>query len=101
MTFVVGPAKGVFSASALSGLPARIKKRWNISFALYQNMDARILGPAPAGVLRVNDRYRYRVMLSCRPSGEARKLVAAALRQYSADKRYRNLVLYGDVDPLE
>ena len=63
--------------------------------------DARILGPAPAGVLRVNDRYRYRVMLSCKPSGEARKLVAAALRQYSADKRYRNLVLYGDVDPLE
>ena len=63
--------------------------------------DVRVLGPAPAGVLRVNDRFRYRVMLSCRPSGEARMLISAALRQYSADKRYRNLVLYGDVDPLE
>ena len=63
--------------------------------------EAHILGPAPAGVLRVNDRFRYRVMLCCKPSGDARKLIAAALRQYSADKRYRNLVLYGDVDPLE
>jgi primosomal protein N' (replication factor Y) len=63
--------------------------------------DARVLGPAPAGVLRVNDRFRYRVMLSAPPSGQARTLIAAALRQYSADKRYRNLVLYGDVDPLE
>ena len=63
--------------------------------------EANVLGPAPAGVLRVNDRFRYRVMLRCKPSGEARKLIAAALRQYSADKRYRNLVLYGEVDPLE
>ena len=63
--------------------------------------DARVLGPAPAGVLRVNDRFRYRVMLSVPPSAQARTLIAAALRQYSADKRYRNLVLYGDVDPLE
>ena len=62
---------------------------------------ARILGPAPAGVLRVNDRFRYRVMLSCDPSKEARMLISAAIRQYSADKRFRNLVLYGDVDPLE
>lgn len=62
---------------------------------------ARILGPAPAGVLRVNDRYRYRVMLSCDPSREARMLISAAIRQYSADKRFKNLVLYGDVDPLE
>ena len=61
----------------------------------------RVLGPAPAGVLRVNDRFRYRVMLSCEPSKEARMLIAAAIRQYSADKRFRNLVLYGDVDPLE
>ena len=63
--------------------------------------ESRILGPAPAGVLRVNDRFRYRVMLSCRPSKEARMLVSAALRQYSADKRYRDLVLFGDVDPQE
>ncbi len=63
--------------------------------------DVRVLGPAPAGVLRVNDRFRYRIMLSCAPCKEARMLISAALRQYSADKRYRNLVLYGDVDPLE
>lgn len=63
--------------------------------------NARVLGPAPAGVLRINDRFRYRVMLNCPPSGEARTLIAAALRQYSSDKRFRDLVLYGDVDPLE
>ena len=63
--------------------------------------EVRVLGPAPAGVLRVNDRFRYRVMLSALPSAEIRMLVAAALRQYAQDKRFRNLVLYGEVDPLE
>ena len=60
-----------------------------------------ILGPSPAGVLRVNDRFRYRVMLNAPPSGEVRVLAASALRQFAADKRYRNLVFYGDTDPLE
>ena len=61
----------------------------------------RVLGPAPAGILRVNDRFRYRVMLSAPPSREARMLISAAIRQYAGDSRYRNLVLFGDVDPLE
>ncbi|MBR2716240.1 MAG: primosomal protein N' [Oscillospiraceae bacterium] len=63
--------------------------------------EMKVLGPAPAGVLRVNDRFRYRVTLSAPPSKEARTLTASALRQYAADRRYKNLVLYGAVDPLE
>ncbi len=61
----------------------------------------RVLGPAPAGVVRVNERYRYRVTLSARPSREVRALTAAAIRRFAGDKRYKGLVLYGEVDPLE
>ena len=61
----------------------------------------RILGPAPAGVVRVNERFRYRVTLSARPSREIRALTAAAIRRFAGDKRYKGLVLFGEVDPLE
>ena len=63
--------------------------------------ELRILGPAPAGVVRVKERYRYRVTLSARPSREVRALTAAAIRQFAGDKRYKGLAIYGDVDPLE
>jgi len=60
----------------------------------------RVLGPAPAGVLRVNERFRYRIIVAAEPSAEIRTLIGAALRQYSGDRRYRNLALYGEVNPL-
>ena len=63
--------------------------------------ELRILGPAPAGVLRVNDRFRYRVLLNGTPSKELRALTANAIRQFSSDRRYQDLTIFGAVDPLD
>ncbi len=63
--------------------------------------DLRVLGPAPAGLVRVNNQYRYRVSLNAVPSGEVRALMAAALRQYGSDRANRGLTLYGDVDSYD
>lgn len=61
----------------------------------------RILGPSPAGVLRVNDRFRYRVMLNGVPSRELRALTANAIRRFSTDRRYAALTIFGSADPQE
>ncbi len=63
--------------------------------------ELQVLGPAPAGVLRVNERFRYRVLLCAPPGREVRALTAAALRKFGADSRYKDLVLYGEADPQE
>ncbi|MDD6189818.1 MAG: primosomal protein N' [Clostridiales bacterium] len=60
-----------------------------------------ILGPASAHILKVNNRYRYRVYLRCPPSKEARALIAAAIRRYSSDKRYKGVSVFGDIDPMD
>ena len=61
----------------------------------------RVLGPAPAGILRVNNQFRYRVTVNAAPSGKVRALIAAALRQYGSDRQNRGLTLYGDVDAMD
>ncbi len=60
-----------------------------------------VLGPAPAHVLKVNNRYRYRVFLRCPPGPRVRALTAAAIRRFASDRRWRELTIYGDVDPME
>ena len=60
-----------------------------------------ILGPASAHILKVNNRYRYRVYLRCPPSKEARALVAAAIKRYSSDKRFKGVSVFGDIDPMD
>jgi primosomal protein N' (replication factor Y) len=60
-----------------------------------------ILGPAPAQVAKVNNRYRYKVSLTCKNSRKVRDTVAHVIREFSKDKQCRGVSLFADADPLE
>lgn len=59
----------------------------------------RVLGPAPASVAKVNNRYRYRLTLTGKNSREARALIAHLLRMAQQDKENRGVSVYADLDP--
>ena len=63
--------------------------------------DITILGPAPAAVVRVNNRFRYRVTLMCRNTKLIRDTVAHTVREFSKDSKNRGVAVYADVDPFE
>ncbi|MDR2605820.1 MAG: primosomal protein N', partial [Oscillospiraceae bacterium] len=56
----------------------------------------RVLGPSPAPVKKVNSRYRYRVFVSSdAPDARFRAVIATAIRQFSGDKRFRGVQIFG------
>jgi len=59
---------------------------------------AEIIGPAPAGVVKVNNRYRYHVILRCKQNKIVRDFIAHMLRRVPAMKEYRGVSVYGDVN---
>ena len=61
--------------------------------------DWQLLGPAPASVARVNNRYRYRLTLTGPVGKEARALLAHLLRAAHKDKENRGVSVYVDVNP--
>jgi primosomal protein N' (replication factor Y) len=63
--------------------------------------DVRILGPAPLSVVRVNNRYRYRVTLCAPPGSGLRRLVSSVVIDFSADKQYREVSIYADYNPSD
>ena len=69
--------------------------------ALRGQNDAGVLGPAPASVVKVKNRYRYRVFISCGQGPRIRALVAGAIKAFSTDKRNRGVTLYGDHNPTD
>lgn len=58
-----------------------------------------VLGPAPLGVVKVNDRYRYRVNMIGRDSAAIRRSISAAVIECSTDKRFRGVSVFADHDP--
>ena len=58
-----------------------------------------LLGPAPAAVAKINNRYRYRLTLTGPVGREARALLAHLLRAAYQDKENRGVSVYVDVNP--
>ena len=60
-----------------------------------------LLGPAPAAVAKVNNRYRYRLTLTGQPEKTFRALLAHLLQAAHKDKENRGVSVYADVDPYD
>ena len=63
--------------------------------------DAEILGPAPLPVVRVNNRYRYRVTIHCKYDKEIRTLVHTALVECNTSREFKGVSVFADYNPLE
>lgn len=63
--------------------------------------DVKLLGPAPLPVVRVNNRYRYRVTLHCAFDKEIRALISDVLIRCNTAKEFKGLSVFADLNPME
>ncbi len=66
----------------------------------YADLGFRLLGPAPAAIAKVNERYRYRLTLSAENKKNLRDLLAHLVRQAQKDKRNKGVSITVDVNPM-
>lgn len=60
-----------------------------------------VLGPTPLAVVKVNNRFRYRVNLNCVETREIRALISRIVTECSTDKRFKGVSVYADNDPSD
>lgn len=77
-----------------------VRLRQSLEAALaHRTGEWKLLGPAPAAVAKVNNRYRYRITFSGRADKEVRGLLAHFIRVAHQDKENRGVSVYADVNP--
>ena len=74
-----------------------IRKR--LSGLLSSGKKTELLGPTPLAVVRVNNLFRYRVMVKCSADATIRSAVSGVITECSTDKRFRGISFYADNDP--
>ena len=67
----------------------------------YDGLDLMILGPAPAPVVKVNNRYRYRVTVVGRNDKVLRGLLSAFMKEFSKRGENRNMQIYTDCNLMD
>jgi len=61
----------------------------------------KILGPAPAPVMKLSNRYRYRLLVSCESSKRVRDTIAHTIREFSRSKQSRGVTVFADADAYD
>lgn len=67
----------------------------------YKKLGVQFLGPAPASVAKVNNRFRYRLTLIGKNTRPLREMVAALLCAAHNDKENKGVSVFADVNPLD
>jgi primosomal protein N' (replication factor Y) len=60
-----------------------------------------VLGPAPAGIVKVNNRYRYQLTLNGQNTKELRLALAHLLRMAQQDPATRGITMTGEFNPMD
>ncbi|MBQ9393492.1 MAG: primosomal protein N', partial [Oscillospiraceae bacterium] len=69
--------------------------------APYKELFWEVLGPAPAPVVKVNNRYRYRLMLIGKNDTQLRGVVSALLKQFYQRKENKGLHIFADCNLMD
>ena len=67
----------------------------------YAALDLEILGPAPAPIVKLNNRYRYRVTVIGKNDKILRDLLSAFMREFARRKEHKNMGIYTDCNLME
>ncbi|MBE6963036.1 MAG: primosomal protein N' [Ruminococcaceae bacterium] len=68
---------------------------------LFQEQEAEILGPAPAPVLKLNNRYRYRCTLVGRNNKDTRDKLSWLLKEFANDRANRGQNIFVDCNVMD
>ena len=67
----------------------------------YPDIPLRVLGPSPAAVFKVSNKYRYKLLLKCRNDARFREMLSRMLVSFSSVREYSDVTVYADMDPLD
>jgi primosomal protein N' (replication factor Y) len=69
--------------------------------AEYPDIPLRALGPSPAAVFKVSNKYRYKLILKCRNDSRFREMLSRMLIAFSSEREFRDVTVYADMEPLD
>lgn len=65
----------------------------------YTSVKAIVLGPSPARVIKVNNKYRYRIILKGKNNRLFREFLRKSIEIYNLDKRFSGVSVFIDINP--
>jgi len=79
-------------------LGACVKLRGALESYFRGDSGVKLLGPAPAPVPKVKNKFRYRLLVSCKNTKRVRDTISYTIREFSREKKVRGVSVFADAD---
>ena len=65
----------------------------------YPNLPLNVIGPVPYSVARVNNKFRYKLILKCKNTKEFRRMISETLMAFDSNSLYKEVSIFADINP--
>ena len=65
----------------------------------YSNLPLNVIGPIPYSIAKVNNKFRYKLILKCKNTKEFRKMISETLMAFDLNSRYKEVSIFADINP--
>lgn len=65
----------------------------------YAGLKLIVLGPMPPRVAKVNDKYRFRLLIKCKNDKKLRSMISTLLISYGKKREFSDITLTADINP--
>lgn len=65
----------------------------------YSSLPMRVLSPSSAAVSKINNKFRYKLIIKCKNNKQFRKMLSELLVQFAKQRKYRSVTVVPDVNP--
>ena len=75
------------------------KNLTDLAKSSYSEQPLRVLGPSPAMVSRINNKFRYRLIIKFKNNRRFREMLSILLTDFGKNRTYSDITAYADIDP--
>lgn len=65
----------------------------------YKNEKIIVLGPMPPRISKINNKYRYRIIIKCKNTKSFRRMISELLISFGKDRKYAAVTVSADINP--
>ena len=65
----------------------------------YKNEKIIVLGPMPPRISKINNKYRYRLIIKCKNTSGFRAMISELLVEFGKNKKYNGITVSADMNP--
>lgn len=77
-----------------------LRDRMKLLLNTYKDIDAKVIGPAPADIVRKNKKYRYHIVIRAKNTKELREFIRAVIFEFNKTNKNKLINIFVDINPV-